>query len=156
MICCLLLNSFHGIQLYYCNWRNYFQAGENWTRKQKRCMQLEIPIFFNMIYSLMFFSSVPHKPHCCEWQCSSSSWSSGRVLDSAILPHQMTKHVSSATKIQTLASHTRYAFGPVKEMCNSMPNIWERSTLGPITHVIVESLWRREGENCTEGVIEPF
>lgn len=89
------------------------------------------------------------------------SWSvCGRVLDSIILPHQMTKYVSSVAKMQTFASHTRYDFGPVKEMWNSllssnqsMPNTWGRNTFGPVRHVVVESLWRKKEENCTEGVI---
>lgn len=165
MICCLLVSSFHGIQLYLYNWRNYFQAGEYGTKEEKN-MQLEVPGFFSVIYSLKPLSCVPRKPDCCEWWCSSSSWSRPRVLKCLWKSRglcnpspQTTKHVSSAAKIQTLASHTRYAFGPVKEMCNSllsnqsMPNIWGRNTFGPLTLVVVESLWRKKGESCSEGVI---
>lgn len=39
----------------------------------------------------------------------------GRVLCIIIPPHQMTRYVSSVAKMQTVASHTGYAFGPVKE-----------------------------------------
>lgn len=130
-------------------------------------MQLEIPIFLTWSTAWSPFrvflrnhTAVTGDAHLPAG-AGHVSWSvCGRVLDSIILPHQTTRHVSSVAKMQALASHTKYAFGPVKEMCNSllssnqrMPNIWRRNIFGPVRGVVVESLLRKKGENCTGGVI---
>lgn len=50
-----------------------------------------------------------------------SSSACGRVSCVIIPPHQIIRHVSSVAKMQTPASHSGYAFAPVKEMYLSCP-----------------------------------
>lgn len=142
-----------------------FKQGK--IEQEKCCMQLEIPIFLMWSTSWSPFHvflgnhTAGNGDAYLPAGAGHMSWSvCGRVLDIVILPHQKTRHVSSVAKMQALASRTRYAFGPVKEMCNSllssnqsMPNIWGRNIFGPVRCVVVESLWRKKGENCTAGVI---
>lgn len=168
IICCLLFSSFHGIQLYYYNWRNCFQAGENWTRKQKHCMQFEIPVF--LMWSIAWSPFHVFLRNALSRECwwSSSSWSRPHVL--RCLWKSLGQYNPSPSNNQARVLFGQNAdscihlildaSGPVKEMCNSllssnqsMPNIWGRNVFGSIGCVVVESLWRKKGKNSTEGVI---
>lgn len=119
-----------------------------------------------MIYSLKPFSRVQQRPRCCEWLCSSSSWSKPRVLKCLwkSLVHYNPSPSNDQVRVfcgqnaDCCISHWICFWSCKGNICNSLlsckqsvPNIWQGNVFGPIMHVAVELQWRKKGDICMEG-----